>query len=214
MQIEIKSGEIKALFLDIGGVLLTNGWGHESRLLAVKKFGLDEVEMEERHERIFDAYELGKITLDEYMELVVFYQKRDFTPMEFKAFMFEQSQALDGHIEFFKELKHTYQLKVIAVSNEGRELNEYRIKKFKLDDLFDAYISSCYVHLHKPDKDMLWMASDVSHIPPEHALYVDDSGMLADLAKMLGFHSMHFQGLEEAKEFIKTCVFKQNAKKI
>jgi putative hydrolase of the HAD superfamily len=213
MQIEIKSGEIKAIFLDIGGVLLTNGWDYNSRVLGAKHFGLDQSEMETRHDSIFNTYEIGKVTLDEYLELVVFHQKRSFTPKEFKAFMFERSQALDGHIDFFKEVKHKHQLKVIAVSNEGRELNEHRIRKFKLDELFDAYVSSCYVHLHKPSKEMLWMASDLAHVPPENALYVDDSGLLADLARMLGFHSMQFQGLDQARTFIKTCTFYQPTQK-
>jgi len=211
----MKSGTIKALFLDIGGVLLTNGWGHESRKLGAEKYGLDYADMEERHEQVFDAYETGKITLDDYLKMVVFQQKRDFTKKEFTDFMFEQSRALDGHIDFFKEIKQKHRLKVIAVSNEGRELNEYRIKKFGLDDLFDAYVSSCYVHLHKPDINMLRMACDISHIPREHALYIDDNSIMADLASFYGMPSLHFQGLDKAKDFLKTCTFyKQQDKKL
>ena len=195
------------MFLDIGGVLLTNGWGHESRKLAAEKYGLDLADMDERHELVFDALELGKISLDEYLNMVIFHQKRTFTRKEFSAFIFEQSQALNGHINFFKDLKQKYLLKVVAVSNESRELNEYRIKQFGLDSLFDAYISSCYVHLHKPDIDMLRMACDISHIPPEHALYIDDNSIMADLASLLGLHSLHFLGLENAEDFLKTCKF-------
>jgi len=203
----MKRGEIKALFLDIGGVLLTNGWGHVSRAMAAEKFGLDLNDMEERHEQIFDAFELGKITLDEYLKMVIFHEYRDFSVEKFKDFMFEQSMELKGHIGYFKQLKNKYGLKVIAVSNEGRELNEYRIKTFNLDELFDAYISSCYVHLHKPDKDILAMACDVAHILPEHALYIDDSCMLADLATSFGILSLHFEGLGKTREFMKTCRF-------
>ena len=36
----------KILFSDIGGVLLTNGWGHESREAAAKRFGIDYGEMD------------------------------------------------------------------------------------------------------------------------------------------------------------------------
>ena len=207
MHKQIKPGVIKALFLDIGGVLLTNGWGHESRKLAAEKYGLDLADMDERHELVFDALELGKISLDEYLNMVIFHQKRTFTRKEFSAFIFEQSQALNRHINFFKELKQKYLLKVVAVSNESRELNEYRIKQFGLDSLFDAYISSCYVHLHKPDIDMLRMACDISHIPPEHALYIDDNSIMADLASLFGLHSLHFLGLENAEDFLKTCKF-------
>ena len=143
MNTQIEQGEIKTLFLDIGGVLLTDGWGHESRYKAIEKFGLDKAEVEERHQISFDTYEVDKITFDDYLDEVIFYKKRTFSKQEFIAFMFQQSQALDGCIGFFKELKQQHRLKVIAVSNEGRELNEYRINQFKLDELFDAYVSSC-----------------------------------------------------------------------
>jgi len=199
----INVGEIKALFLDIGGVILTNGWGHESRNLAAEKFGLDKEYMEERHEQVNDPYQLGKISLDEYLKTVVFYQQRSFSSDDFKDFMYAQSQALEGSIDFFKEIKRMYNLKVIAVSNEGRDLNKYRIKQFRLDELFDAYISSCYVHLQKPDKDILDMACDIFHVTPGQVLYIDDNIMLTDLASSLGFHTMHFMGVEWAKELIK-----------
>jgi putative hydrolase of the HAD superfamily len=95
-------GEIKALFLDIGGVLLNNGWGHESRYLAADKFGLNRDEMDERHEQVYRAYQLGEISLDQYLQTVVFYRNRSFAPDELKTFMFEQSKAIEGSMEFLR----------------------------------------------------------------------------------------------------------------
>lgn len=207
MHNEIETTEIKTLFLDIGGVLLTNGWGHESRYEAIEKFGLDKDEVEERHKIAFDTYEVDKITFDEYLDWVFFYKERKFSKEAFTAFLFQQSRALDGCISFFKDLKQQHQLTVIAVSNEGREINEHRIKKFKLDELFDAYVSSCYVRLHKPDKSMLQMACDISHTLPGNALYIDDTLLLVEVAASFGIQTLHFQGLDSAKEFIKTCKF-------
>ena len=54
----------KILFSDIGGVLLSNGWGHLSREAAAKKFGVDYEEMDVLHDFIFNVYEMGKISLD------------------------------------------------------------------------------------------------------------------------------------------------------
>ena len=62
-----RSTEITTLFLDVGGVLLTNGWGHQSRALAAKTFDLNLEEMEDRHHLTFDTYEVGKLTLEEYL---------------------------------------------------------------------------------------------------------------------------------------------------
>ena len=124
MHNNIEPAVIKTLFLDIGGVLLTNGWGRDFRERAEKKFGLDSKETEERHHLTFDTYEEGKLTLDEYLGRVVFYRQTDFTKEDFKQFMFDQSEELEGALNFFKTLKKQYNLKVIAVSNEGKELNE------------------------------------------------------------------------------------------
>jgi putative hydrolase of the HAD superfamily len=207
MHNNIEPAVIKTLFLDIGGVLLTNGWGRDFRERAEKKFGLDSKETEERHHLTFDTYEEGKLTLDEYLGRVVFYRQTDFTKEDFKQFMFDQSEELEGALNFFKTLKKQYNLKVIAVSNEGKELNEYRIAKFRLNDLFDAYISSCYIHLRKPDKDVLRMACDISQTRPDEALYVDDRLMFVEVARSYGIPALHYESLSAAKDYISTLTF-------
>ena len=95
----MKELPITTLFLDVGDVLLTNGFEHESRALAAKTFGLDLGEMNDRHHLIFSTYELGKITLEEYLSQVVFYKERSFTRSQFKKFMFAQSKPYPEMIE-------------------------------------------------------------------------------------------------------------------
>jgi len=209
---ELKVSEIKTLFLDIGGVLLTNGWGRDFRQRAVDKFGLDQKEMEERHHLTFDTYEEGKLTLDKYLERTIFYQPVDFSKEDFIKFIFDQSEAYYDTLEYFIGLKKQFGLKVIAISNEGREINEFRIQKFGLNDLFDAYISSCYVHLRKPDKDMWRMACDISQTKPENGLYIDDRLMFVEVARADGMHALHFQGLDHAKAYINTLSFHTTGK--
>ena len=69
-----RSAEIRTLFLDIGGVLLTDGGDHHARKRAATNFKLELAEMEDRHHLTFDTYEEGKLTLEEYLGRVVFYQ--------------------------------------------------------------------------------------------------------------------------------------------
>jgi putative hydrolase of the HAD superfamily len=187
---------ITTMFLDIGGVLLTNGWDDCMRRRAAERFGLDYEEVNERHHLTFDTYEVGKLSLKQYLERVVFYEPRGFSPEEFRDFMFAQSQPLPGMIEFFNQLKRRYQLVVAAVSNEGRELTEYRVRRFKLNALIDFFISSCFVHLRKPDEDIYRLALDTAQARPEQVVYVDDRKMFVEVAQGLGIHSIHHQGLE------------------
>ena len=93
---------VTALFLDIGGVLLTNGWDHHARRRAAKHFKLEWAEMEERHRLTFDTYEEGKLTLEEYLSRVVFHQKRPFTRAQFRRFMFAQSKPYPEMIELVR----------------------------------------------------------------------------------------------------------------
>ncbi len=181
---------VTALFVDIGGVLLTDGWGHESRKLAAEVFDLNPYEMETRHKQTFDTYELGKLTLDEYLRRVVFYEKRLFTPVQFRKFMFDQSKPYPKMIGLVRRLKEHYGLKIVVVSNEARELNTHRIRKFKLGEFMDIFISSCFVHLRKPDADIFRLAMDIAQVPAGQILYIENTPMFVSIAESLGIRSI------------------------
>ncbi|NSL85414.1 HAD family hydrolase [Chitinophaga solisilvae] len=185
-----KDTAITTLFLDIGGVLLTNGWDRAARKLAVQTFGLDAPETEERHHLTFDTYEVGKLTLDEYLSRVVFYENRSFTPDQFKEFMFAQSSPYPEMIELVRNLKEKYRLKIAIVNNEGRELNTHRIKKFGIGQFVDFFISSCFVHYRKPDADIYRIALDIAQVSPEEVVYLEDRSMFVDVAGGLGINGI------------------------
>jgi len=148
------STPITTLFVDVGGVLLTNGWDRAQRQRAAERFGLDFDEMNERHHLTFDTYEVGKLSLDEYLDRVVFCQARPFSHEDFRTFMFEQSEPYPDMIKLVRDLKARYGLKVAVVSNEGRELTTYRIRRFELGSFVDFFVASCFVHFRKPDADI------------------------------------------------------------
>ena len=202
--------KVKTLFLDIGGVLLTDGWNRDARAKTIKHFSLDkdEEEITERHQMNFDTYELDKTTFDEYLDNTIFYKKRKFKKKEFIEYMLLQSQPLPGAIDYFKKLKEDNGLRIIACSNEARELNEYRIQKFKLDELFDSFVSSCYVNMRKPDPGMYEMASDISFTPFENAVYVDDRIIYIEFARSLGLPSLHYTGIDSAKKYFEKAGLK------
>jgi putative hydrolase of the HAD superfamily len=178
--------KITTLFLDVGGVLLTNGWDHDQRKQAASKFSLDYEEMSNRHHLTFDTYEYGKLALEEYLHRVVFYQDRSFSMDEFKQFMFGLSQPLPGMIDLFKALKAKYRLKIAVTSNEGRELALYRTSRFKMKEFVDFFLFSGFIHLRKPDTDFYRLALDVAQVLPHNVVYIDDRAMLVDVARSMG----------------------------
>jgi putative hydrolase of the HAD superfamily len=181
---------ITTLFLDIGDVLLTDGWDHQARKRAATNFKLAFAEIEERHHMTFETFEDGKLTLGEYLNLVVFYQKRPFTRTQFRRFMFAQSKACPGMIELFAQLKVRHRLKIVALSNEARELNAYRIRTFKLNALMDAFVSSCFVQIRKPDTAIFQLALDIAQVPPRQIVYIDNTPMFVQIAEGMGIQSI------------------------
>ena len=185
-----KATAITCAFLDIGGVLLTNGWDHYARERVATNFKLDLAEMEGRHHLTFDTYEEGKLTLEEYLSRTVFYEQRPFTQAQFRRFMFAQSKPYPEMIQLFARLKVRHGLKIVVVSNEGRELNSHRIRTFKLDGLVDSFISSCFVHLRKPDADIFRLALDVAQVPASQVVYIENTPMFVQVAEGLGIRSI------------------------
>ena len=185
-----KTVPITCLFVDIGGVLLTNGWDHQARRRAAKYFKIDWNEMQERHELNFETHESDKISFREYLDRVVFYEKRPFTRAEFRQFMFAQSKPFTEMIELVRNLKAKYKLKVFVVSNEAREVNAYRIRQFKLDGFVDAFISSCFVHLRKPDVDIFRLALDIAQVPASQIVYIENTPLFVQIAEGFGIRSI------------------------
>ncbi|MCL4321160.1 MAG: HAD-IA family hydrolase [Deltaproteobacteria bacterium] len=191
---------IKTVFLDIGSVLLTNGWDRKSRKLASVKFNLDYEDFEARHEDLFAIYEEGKISLDYYLDKTLFYKECSFTKKEFKAFMFDQSQPYPQMIDLFAGLKDRYKLKLVSINNEGLELSIYRIKKFSLDSLFDFFVTSCFVRIRKPDENIFKLALNLSYSKPEESIFIDDRSFNVETAANLGINAFRHTSYESTKE--------------
>jgi putative hydrolase of the HAD superfamily len=181
---------LTCLFLDIGGVLLTDGWDHHARERAATHFKLDWAEMEGRHSLTFETHEEGKLTFEEYLGRVVFYQERAFSRAQFRNFMFAQSKSHPEMIDMVARLKVRHGLKIAVVSNEARELNAHRIRKFKLGAVVDFFISSCFVHVRKPDADIFRLALDIAQVPVRQVVYIENTPMFVEIAEGLGIRSI------------------------
>src|SRR5260370_3816216 len=138
-------GEVTALFWDVGGVILSNGWDRAARAEAAKKFGLDWEDFQDRHELASPAFETGQITLDTYLQRTVFYRKRAFTRDEFTAFIFEQSEEFPESRAVLSRLAQAGKYLLATINNEPLELNLRRIEQFNLRRGVEGFFSSFFV---------------------------------------------------------------------
>jgi haloacid dehalogenase superfamily, subfamily IA, variant 3 with third motif having DD or ED len=180
--------KIRALFWDIGGVLLTNAWDHHERDLAIEHFGLDKVEFESRHKELANRFEQGEFTLEHYLEQTVFYEPRSFGVEDFKRFMFSLSKAKSETLEIARGLAGKYPM--ATINNESRELNQYRIETFGLMDYFEVFVSSCFVGIRKPDERIYRLAMDLTQRAAEECCFIDDRQENIDGARKVGMQAI------------------------
>jgi len=192
--------EVTALFWDNGGVILTNGWDRDARKRAVEKFQLDMAEFEDRHELVLNAFETGELSLDDYLKRTVFYRPRTFTPDAFKKFMFDQSQPIPESLAFCGALARSRKYMMAALNNESLEINEYRIRTFALRNYFEAFFSSCYLGLRKPDAGIYSLVLKITQREPGECVLIDDRGLNLECARELGIHTIQFKNVSQLRD--------------
>ena len=190
---------IRALFWDVGGVLLSNAWDHTQRAQALEHFQLDEDEFRDRHEMVVSSFERGKITLDEYLERTVFYRPRSFTREGFIEYMHSLSQPFPEVLQFAQSLTNSGKYPMGTINNESRELNYYRMEKFELRKIFRVFFSSCFVGLRKPERGIYSLALDVTQIAAEECCFIDDRALNLECSAKLGMHTIEMVNLDQLK---------------
>ena len=188
--------KITTMFWDIGGVILTNGWGRASREQAAKSFDLDWEEFQDRHDRCFPAWDAGLITIDEYLDRTLFHRQQRFTREQFIEFMYAQSREFPESRRILDVVTGLKRYFIGAINNEPLELNRYRIELFELRRNFEVFFSSCYVRSRKPEATIFRVALEVSQRPPEECLFIDDRPLNLEVPRRLGMNVIHYKDAE------------------
>ncbi len=194
-------GRISTVLWDVGGVLLTNGWDHLQRYEVLDQFGVAREPFEAIHAEWNDAWEKGKITLDDYLGKTVFGEPRGFSPEEFFAAMRRQS-ALHPNtaLGILEQISACPDYVVAMLNNESRELNDYRIEAFGLLEHFDCFVSSCYVGLRKPHPEIYALALDLLQRDPDEVVFIDDREGNIATAHSLGMHGIVHKSARQTAE--------------
>ena len=190
------------VFFDIGGVLGTNGWDSEQRAAAAKLYDLGS-EFEPRHREIVGDWELGRLTTDEYLDIAVFYEPRPFSRADFLSCMREQSVPWAGSIALARRLAGNRELRLFTLNNESAELNQHRIEKFGLQDIFDAFLSSCWLGVRKPTQRIYTAALAIAQAPPDRSLFIDDRPQNLTPAAARGMQTILYEGPEQLADALR-----------
>jgi|ERR1700722_10149310 len=191
--------EVRAIFWDVGGVILSNAWDHTERAAAFQHFGIDEAEFQPRHEMVVSSFERGKISLDEYLDRTMFYRERPFTREEFREYMFSLSKPIPEVLDFVRKLAACRKYFMGTINNESRELNLYRIEKYGLREIFSMFVSSCFVGLRKPESGIYRLALEITQFNPEDCCFIDDRALNLECAAKLGMRTIQMKTLEQLR---------------
>jgi putative hydrolase of the HAD superfamily len=200
-------GKFKLILSDIGGVLGTNGWDSNVRRTVCQHFDLVESEIADRHRLMFDSYERGYMTFEEYLRRVFFGSPRPFSIEQVRDLAYAQSVPWPENIAFFRKLKEANSIKVGLISNEGEGITAHRVETFRLRELADFMIVSHCVHMRKPDRNIWQLALDLTQVTAADTLYVDDRAMFVEIAAQMGFTAMQHVSLENTAEQFKKFGF-------
>lgn len=191
--------QIRAIFWDVGGVLLTNAWDRAQRERALEQFKLDQEEFHDRHEMVVSSLERGKIGFDEYLDRTIFYRPRPFAREVFKDYVFSLSQPYREVLALAEELAKSGRYFMATINNESRELNLYRIQTFGLREIFSVFVSSCFVGLRKPEEGIYRMALEITQKSPGDCCFIDDRALNLECARQMGMHTVEMQDVEQLR---------------
>jgi putative hydrolase of the HAD superfamily len=196
--------KISAVYCDVGGVLLTNGWDQGQRAKLVERFGLDGSDFEGRHQMLSAAFENGQLDLDQYLDRTIFYRPCPFRKQEVRDFMYAQSEALPDSLALIARLAQTRKVFLATLNNESRDLNFHRIEKFRLRNYFSVFFSSCYLGVAKPHPQIYRLALDLSQRQPPECVFIDDRSLNLECARRLGLHTIQFLNAGQLENDLRT----------
>ncbi|MFC4453429.1 HAD family phosphatase [Deinococcus sonorensis] len=189
---------VRAIFWDIGGVLASNGWDRDQRAQVVQRFGLDATDFQERHKLIVSELELGRLTLDAYLDQTVFFRPRPFTRADFVTAMLEQSEPHPETLAYARSLAGRWRM--YSLNNEGRTLNDHRIRQLQLHEFLLGFYSSCYLGIMKPNPSIYRLALDLAGVDADEAVMIDDRAQNVEAARSVGMHAVQYQNLPQLQQ--------------
>ncbi|KKP70098.1 hypothetical protein A2X44_00040 [candidate division CPR3 bacterium GWF2_35_18] len=193
----INRPKIKAIFFDLGEVVLTNDWTFdcpEKDQEFYEEYGIKEFSYVKNP--YFDDFVRGKISQKKYWtETLAYFKAKHNNPQRAIAIQKKYQKAKPGMLKLLANLKDNgYRLAVISTITN--ELLEYKSKKFGLEKYFEEIITSGHTGYKKPDKEIYQIAMYKMKVSPQESLFVDDGQKYVNGAITCGMYAILFNGDE------------------
>ncbi len=190
---------IRAVLFDFAGVLTSSPWG------ALAAAGGGNLELiigtyEQDTDHPWHQVERGEMTILDWMTAVKELGEAedveiDFTPLRALLGDMTVHDPIVDHVRALRAQGY----KLALVTNNVREGSAAWRSLVPVDELFDVVIDSSEVGMRKPNPAIFQRAlDDLGGIPPEEAVFLDDTPGNVDGARRAGLHAILVETPEQA----------------
>lgn len=188
---------IKNIIFDLGGVIYDINY--QNTIDAFTDLGAlnaKSLYSQAEQSKLFDQYEIGAITTDQFIKGLKRELPKGVTPEEIKLAWNIMLTGIPEHrLDFLEEVAERYNIYLLSNTNELHlnQINE-EMDKFDYGDLrsyFDGVYYSFEIGLRKPNLDIFETIIEREELDPEETLFIDDSAQHVKGAKKAGLHAFH-----------------------
>jgi putative hydrolase of the HAD superfamily len=205
----INTKGIQNIILDLGGVVVDLAPGLTLERFASLGFtGHESLEKVMAEYPVFEDYETGRISTDDFLTSIQEIKGRDISHEEIiwawntmilepRKEIFNLLQALKGHFRLYL-LSNTSELHI-------HSLNERLIARHGingLEEVFDRVYYSYKLGMRKPDMEIFEFVLKDAGISPAETLYIDDSSIHLESAGKLGIKVYHIEPPERLTDIL------------
>lgn len=193
---------IKTIIFDLGGVLLSDAIIYSKNEYTdfsetLKLTGINKELVKKIWRKHWQKMKYGEEDIDSFWEEFSSYLKKGVSLDEVIETYNSQILIKMDIFEFVKKLKKKYLL--LALANESKKGIDFKINKFKLNNIFSKIYCSAYLHMAKPNKDIFEYVIKDSDINVDEVIFIDNQIENVNVAKKLGIKSILFRNLEQLK---------------
>ena len=193
---------VRALILDLGGVLLLFGPCPERERFATRLGAT----AQERYDALWSEANpyarqvlTGRIQQDEFWVRTGarFGLSREESLEVGRTFF--RREYLNQELTALARCARSSRIRVGLLSNAMGGLDRV-LTRFGVLDLFDSIVSSAEVGLIKPDPEIYTLACERLGVTPRESLFIDDQKLNTDAASALGMQALQYVGLQTVQQ--------------
>src|SRR2546429_2878312 len=175
---------IKAIFLDIGGVLILSKYRE-----VIEKWAKElNVPSDKLRQTLKEYSHIGMAGQNGYYQEFNKSKGIAWTTAEQLEVLQKEAWSSEylnqGLLDFILESKDKYTFGIIT--NNYKEAEELLLKKFNVPKFYDIFVSSADVGVLKPNRKIYQYALEQAKTPAEQSVFVDDQEKNVEAAKELG----------------------------